>query len=596
MLNRPLLGWSLFIALTSASAVSRAENFTVPGSADTLQGAIDFAKANTSTDDTITVASGTYVGNLTITESLTIAAEDGAKVILRGSSTDPLIQITGSSGVVTLQRLIVSTSGPGIAANGGTVNLRNLVITSASKAIDCQNTTGEIVQVTFYRIDAGIACTGSTMTIRNNIFAIVSGIPISLLAPLSGTTALTSYNLFFQVPDPTPDEQRGSSIVEEGDPSFVDPANDDFHLSSGSPAIDVGDPNPDIVDGVDGTRSDLGAYGGPSPGAHSKPFRTEGVVVTCDPPTGTSCQVSWAANADYAVSGYRVSFSAPSAPVGGVYVGSPPGGASPQSYLKADVCSAGTTCAITLTGLSDSITAPDQPTGLTAGTGDTKLLLSWNPVASATSYEVYYGTTPGGSLVKSGVKTTETTLEGLTNGTTYYVSVKAVSQPTLFAIVNTLYGADVATTTKLSEPSDQNTGEYGTAQFSTISSEVEAAPQLVVGFPLLEDTGGCFIATAAYGSALAPQVEVLRTWRDRYLSTHPPGRAFVAAYRVVSPPIADRLRQSEGLRSLVRILLLPVVGIAWLWIAWPWMAGAFALTGIAIASGYCWSRRDPPRA
>jgi hypothetical protein len=224
------------------------------------------------------------------------------------------------------------------------------------------------------------------------------------------------------------------------------------------------------------------------------------------------------------------------------------------------------------------------------------LLLSWNPVASATSYEVYSGTTPGGSLVKSGVKTTETTLEGLTNGTTYYVSVKAVSQPTLFAIVNTLYGADVAATTKLSEPSGQNTGEYGTAQFSAISSEVEAAPQLVVGFPLLEDTGGCFIATAAYGSALAPQVEVLRTWRDRYLSTHAPGRAFVAAYRVVSPPIADRLRQSEGLRSLVRILLLPVVGFAWLWIAWPWMAGVCVLTGIAIASGYCWSRRDPPRA
>ncbi|MBI3607123.1 MAG: hypothetical protein HY207_04065 [Nitrospirae bacterium] len=596
LLNRPLLGWSLFIAVASGPAMSRAENFTVPGSAATLQGAIDLAKANTSTGDTITVASGTYGGNLTIGEALTIEAEDGAKVVLQGSSAEPLIQINAPGVAVTLHRLILSTAGPAIVVNGGVVNLRNLVITQASKAIDCQNTSGEIVQVTFYRIVGdGIACNGSTMTIRNNIFAIVSGTPINLLATPIGATALTSYNLFFQVPDPAPGEQRGNPVVDEADPAFVDPDHLDFHLTSGSPAIDTGDPS--ITDRVDDSRSDLGAYGGPSPGAHSRPFQTAGVKVACDPSPGTSCQVSWTANADYAVSGYRVSFSAPSAPVGGVYDGTATEGASPQSYLKADVCSAGTTCAGPLTGLSDSITAPDQPTGLTAGIGDTRLKLSWNSVASATSYEVYSGTTPGGgSLVAYGLTEPRYTLQNLTNGTTYYVSVRAVSQPILSAIVNTLYGADVAATTKVSAPSDQSTGTYGTAQFSVLSSEVAEAPQLVVGFPPLEDTGGCFIATAAYGSALAPQVEVLRVWRDRYLSTHAPGRAFVAAYRVWSPPVAARLRRSEALRSLVRILLLPAVGFAWFWIEWPWMAGACALAGIAMVSRACWRRRDPPRA
>jgi len=45
-----------------------------------------------------------------------------------------------------------------------------------------------------------------------------------------------------------------------GNPKFVDYNNNDFHLSSNSPCKDAGDPN---VFDPDGSRSDLGAYGGP---------------------------------------------------------------------------------------------------------------------------------------------------------------------------------------------------------------------------------------------------------------------------------------------------------------------------------------------
>lgn len=46
-----------------------------------------------------------------------------------------------------------------------------------------------------------------------------------------------------------------------GDPKFVDAPND-FHLKGGSPLVDAGDPDADHDD-VDGSRNDVGAYGGP---------------------------------------------------------------------------------------------------------------------------------------------------------------------------------------------------------------------------------------------------------------------------------------------------------------------------------------------
>ena len=88
--------------------------------------------------------------------------------------------------------------------------------------------------------------------------------------------------------------------------------------------------------------------------------------------------------------------------------------------------------------------------------------------------------------------------------------------------------------------------------------------------------GGCFIATAAYGSYEAPYVKILREFRDRYLIANCrlqianckieipniAGRVFVTLYYKVSPPIADFIRESEVLKFLVRIVLLPLIGMA----------------------------------
>jgi len=80
--------------------------------------------------------------------------------------------------------------------------------------------------------------------------------------------------------------------------------------------------------------------------------------------------------------------------------------------------------------------------------------------------------------------------------------------------------------------------------------------------PSEEPKKACFIATAAFKSADAPEVEVLRDYRDTVLCGYAIGRLFVKVYYSLSPAIAQTISMSETMTKLARSLLIPFVRYA----------------------------------
>ncbi|MEM3421057.1 MAG: CFI-box-CTERM domain-containing protein [Candidatus Hadarchaeum sp.] len=71
--------------------------------------------------------------------------------------------------------------------------------------------------------------------------------------------------------------------------------------------------------------------------------------------------------------------------------------------------------------------------------------------------------------------------------------------------------------------------------------------------------GGCFIATAAFGTSMAHEINVLRSFRDNYLMRESAGRGFISLYYRVSPTVAKLISRSRALKFITRMLLLPIV-------------------------------------
>ncbi len=111
---------------------------------------------------------------------------------------------------------------------------------------------------------------------------------------------------------------------------------------------------------------------------------------------------------------------------------------------------------------------------------------------------------------------------------------------TFFGIVAVLYNFELWYDNKygISHASAQNTSSQNNTQQSTSQS-----------------SGGCYVATAVYGSYDCPEVWTLRRYRDYSLSKTFFGRAFIKTYYAISPTLVKWFGGSKWFKTMWKVPL-----------------------------------------
>ena len=98
---------------------------------------------------------------------------------------------------------------------------------------------------------------------------------------------------------------------------------------------------------------------------------------------------------------------------------------------------------------------------------------------------------------------------------------------------------------------------------SSVSKQQLEIRSVPLGEELPPQVGGCLIATAAFGSEMAPQVQFLREIRDNTVLQTESGSAFMSGfnqfYYSFSPAIADYERENTVFKEAVKLTLTPLL-------------------------------------
>lgn len=213
----------------------------VPLNYPTIEAGIAAASAG----DTVLVAPGVYFESITMKPSVHIHGEPGA--ILDGSQTlGAVVQaFSGIERTAVLSGLVIRRGQQaGIFLNQASPMLRNnVIIEHAGPGIDCAQASPQVL---------------------NN--AIVANAGGGIVCQYPGTEPVITYNAFWHN-QPTDVLNCTPGIGNRyAEPGFVSAAQGNYRLRRGSPLINAGDPDPAWRD-QDGSRNDIGVFGGPRPSA-----------------------------------------------------------------------------------------------------------------------------------------------------------------------------------------------------------------------------------------------------------------------------------------------------------------------------------------
>ena len=543
----------------------------------TIQAAIDHAQSVLTTTPTannsfrilIQADPVPYNGPISPISNVPITGTETARTFITGGGAGPAITISGKT-TISISNLTFLTAETGISvSNSESIKITNNVFQvglGGTAVLVRSSATTELFNNTFFANQTAID-TDADILITNNIF---SSNPKAIASPATLNLTRTTYNDYHnpnQIPQSEPFSIPNINALNP-DPLFVDPSNHDFHLLPGSPAHaygggNAGNPNYPNAGNVD--TFDMGAYGGPN--RDTIPMPVNGVVAAVSTlPASSSITVNWNVNKSYQVSGYRVYHqSTPDAFTGAQSTG-------PLSFLSVPQVASGDTASAALTGLLPTTAPPTATTIVSLSPKNEALAVSWLRSSNdATGYKIYYKLATDPSPLASapfvtvdGGATTSHLLTGLQNGVRYDVAVSAIARTELFIAVTAVNNAGGPF-----QPGKNNESAFSSVQHVTIGESQESAlsepktdfPEAVAPYPDLKNEG-CFIATAAFGFYSAPQVQVLRQFRDRYLMTHAAGRAFVAWYYRYGPAGANFINAHPWLKPPVRLALLPLIAAA----------------------------------
>jgi uncharacterized repeat protein (TIGR01451 family) len=200
------------------------------------------------------------------------------------------------------------------------------------------------------------------------------------------------------------------------------------------------------------------------------------------------------------------------------------------------------TASITSSSSSDPYPANNSTTASTTVNNPVPVISSLSPSSSFTGVESFTLTVNGTNFVDG----SQVQWNGMDRATTF------VSSTMLTAAVP---AADIAAAGTIPVTVVNPAPGDGTSNAIDFSITVQVPGSSSGG----GGGSGCFIATAAYGSYDDSHIQVLRAFRDGVMVHYAPGRMLLNVYYRYSPPIADFIREREGLKCVVRGVITSIV-------------------------------------